>query len=70
MASLQPFSFTEGRSPSYILEDDDEPDDIFPEPAPNEKRLKTEKITTLKQDGGIVNYKVWYSELQTVFNTD
>lgn len=56
--------------PPYTLEDDDEPDDTFPEPAPNEKGLKTEKITTLKQDGGIVNYKVWCNELKTVFNTD
>ena len=54
----------------YTLEDDDEPDDTFLEPAPNEKGLKTEKITTLKQDGGIVNYKVWCNELKTVFNTD
>ena len=53
----------------YTLKDDDEPDDTFLEPAPNEKGLKTEKITTLKQDGGIVNYKVWCNELKTVFNT-
>ena len=44
--------------PPYTLEDDDKPDDTSPEPAPNEKGLKTEKITILKQDGGIVNYKV------------
>ena len=56
--------------PPYTLKDDNEPDNIFPEPAPNKKGLKTEKITTLKQDGGIVNYKVWCNELKTVFNTD
>jgi hypothetical protein len=57
-------------TPLYTLEDDEEPDDVFPEPAPNEKGLKTEKITTLKQDGGVVNFKVWCSELKTVFETD
>ena len=56
--------------PLYTLKDDNESDDTFPEPAPNEKGLKTKKITTLKQDGGIVNYKVWCNELKTVFNTD
>lgn len=52
------------------LEDDEEPDDIFPEPTPNEKGLKIDKITLLKQDGGILNYKVWLNELDNVFESD
>ena len=52
------------------LEDDEEPDDIFPEPTPNEKGLKIDKITLLKQDGGILNYRVWLNELDNVFESD
>ena len=52
------------------LENDDELDDIFPESAPNEKGLKIDKISPLKHDGGIINYRVWLNELDNVFEAD
>jgi hypothetical protein len=55
---------------SYTLKDNDESDHTFPKLASNEKGLKTKKITTLKQDGEVVNFKVWHSKLKTVFDTD
>lgn len=54
----------------FTLEDDEEPDDIFPEATPNEKGLKIDKISPLKHDGGILNYKVWLNELNNVFEAD
>ena len=54
----------------FTLEDDEEPDDIFPEATLNEKGLKIDKISPLKHDGGILNYKVWLNELNNVFEAD
>jgi hypothetical protein len=52
------------------LEDDEEPNDIFPEPTPNKKELKIDKISPLKHDGEILNYKVWLNKLDNVFESD
>jgi hypothetical protein len=54
----------------FTLEDDEEPDDVFPEATLNEKGLKIDKISPLKHDGGILNYKVWLNELNNVFEAD
>jgi hypothetical protein len=37
---------------------------------PGEKGVRIEKITTLNQDGGIVNYRTWLTELDRAFNSD
>ena len=51
-------------------ENDDEPDEVFFQPDPNERGIKVEDITKLKQDGGFHNYRNWRIELGNAFDAD
>ena len=52
------------------IDDDSEPDEVFPQPEVGEKGLKIDKITTLRHNGGLINYRTWLKELGTVFKAD
>lgn len=54
----------------YSLDDDGESDEEFPLPIPGEKGLKVEKIHTLKQGGGFVNYRLWLQNLHSAYKAD
>jgi hypothetical protein len=52
------------------LSDDSETDDEFTAADPGEKGLKTDKITLLERNGGLVNFKTWLMDLETAFISD
>ena len=49
---------------------DNEPDENFFQPNHNERGIKIEEITKLKQDGGFHNYRNWRIELDNAFDAD
>jgi len=55
---------------TLTFDNDSESDDQFQIPVPGEKGVRVEKITILSQDGGIVNYRTWLTELDRAFNSD
>jgi hypothetical protein len=54
----------------WTLDDDGEPDMEFPQPVPGEKGVKIERLTTLRHDGGLVNYQNWLSDVNRAFKAD
>ena len=54
----------------WTLDDDGEPDMEFPQPVLGEKGVKIERLTTLRQDGGLVNYQNWLSDVNRAFKAD
>jgi hypothetical protein len=55
---------------TLTFDNDSESDDQFQIPVPGENGVRVEKITILSQDGGIVNYRTWLTELDRAFNSD
>jgi hypothetical protein len=57
-------------SSEYTLDDDGEPDDELPPPIPGSKGLKIDKIRSLKQGGGFLNFRLWLQDLSSAYRAD
>jgi hypothetical protein len=57
-------------SAEWTLDDDGEPDILFPQPVPGEKGVKIDRLTILHHDGGLVNYHNWLSDVTRAFKAD
>jgi hypothetical protein len=55
---------------NVTFENDDEPDEKFPQPTPNEKGIRIGGVVKLRQDGGFSNYRNWRIELDNIFDAD